>query len=127
MPEIMAERARIWPTVGPLLGIPGPLEGSIRGASSIEEFCKLNEMLPLGVRALMSGFLIQTWTAFETLAVDLWIAALNARPMGLAELTGSPKRIAKLVNTAEEKRPDNEVGGENQNSPSEQSKSVPLN
>ncbi len=35
-----------------------------------------------------SSIFISTWTVFETLAHDLWVAALNVHPAGLAELTG---------------------------------------
>jgi hypothetical protein len=43
--------------------------------------------------ALMS-YLTSAWTAFETAAGDLWEAALNQRPQGLADLNGK-KRYRK--------------------------------
>ena len=36
-------------------------------------------------RYLVYAFVVNTWTAFECLAKDLWIAALNARPRQLAQ------------------------------------------
>jgi hypothetical protein len=42
---------------------------------------------------------VGTWTAFESLAGDLWEAALNANQRRLAQLRGNEKRIAKLVET----------------------------
>jgi hypothetical protein len=35
--------------------------------------------------------IVGTWTAFETLAADLWEAALNAHPSVLADLSGKAK------------------------------------
>jgi hypothetical protein len=40
--------------------------------------------------------IVNAWTSFETMAEDLWRAALNVHPRGLAELKGKPKsRITK--------------------------------
>ena len=41
----------------------------------------------------MSSTVINTWTAFETLAGDLWVKSVNDFPSGLASLKGSRKRI----------------------------------
>jgi hypothetical protein len=47
----------------------------------------------LGIAALLSSCVTGTWTAFETMASDLWAAALNIHPVGLAELKGRRKRL----------------------------------
>jgi hypothetical protein len=41
--------------------------------------------------------IVGTWTAFETLAGDLWIATLNAHPRDLDRLSGEEKRIHKAA------------------------------
>jgi hypothetical protein len=43
----------------------------------------------VGLDHLFSAYLTGAWTAFETLCGDLWEAALNAHPHGLAHLNGS--------------------------------------
>lgn len=43
---------------------------------------------------LMELQVVACWTAFETLASDLWVAAINENP-SLATLRGTPSRIAK--------------------------------
>ena len=34
-----------------------------------------------GIKGLLSGVLVGSWTAFETLATDVWVEAVNQRPM----------------------------------------------
>jgi hypothetical protein len=54
--------------------------------------------LQRGFEAILIGQITGVWTAFETLAGDLWEVALNMRPHGLAEMKGKPKhRISKLA------------------------------
>jgi hypothetical protein len=48
-----------------------------------------------GLEAMLSSCVTGTWTAFETMAGDLWEAALNIHPSGLAELKGKRKRLFK--------------------------------
>ena len=58
------------------------------------------------------SYITSAWTAFETMAGDLWEAAINYRPQGLADLSGKkrhrksgaekfgvddPQKIEKLV------------------------------
>jgi hypothetical protein len=50
-----------------------------------------------GFEAILSSVIVQTWTAFETLAGDLWEAAINGHPSGLAELRGSAGRIWNAI------------------------------
>jgi hypothetical protein len=45
------------------------------------------------IRTLMSSQVTLAWTIFETLAGDLWRAAVNAQPAYLAGLTGAENRI----------------------------------
>jgi hypothetical protein len=52
----------------------------------------------LGHSSLYAAVLIWGWTAFETMAADLWEAAVNAHVGGLSRLIGKPRnRIAKLA------------------------------
>lgn len=41
--------------------------------------------LIVAIESLLASVLISAWTAFETLAGDLWVAAVNARPDSLGE------------------------------------------
>lgn len=53
---------------------------------------------------LMNSQLVLCWTAFETLAGDLWRESVNSNPQYLAGLTGTANRIQKCV-CSEPKRP----------------------
>jgi hypothetical protein len=46
------------------------------------------DFLEKGIESMLSGMVVEGWTAFETLAGDLWEAAVNAHPTGLSELKG---------------------------------------
>jgi hypothetical protein len=50
-----------------------------------------------GVEAWLSAQIVSSWTAFETLAGDLWEAALNSHPHGLSELKGKKAQGEKTV------------------------------
>jgi hypothetical protein len=40
-----------------------------------------------GIRSILSGIVVGSWTTFESLAADLWVAAVNCRPrLGLLAL-----------------------------------------
>jgi hypothetical protein len=54
-------------------------------------------MLSDQIESLMLAQIVSAWTTFETLAEDLWKAAMNANPKGLAALNGDPYRITRLV------------------------------
>src|SRR4051794_32784492 len=45
------------------------------------------------------------WTVFETLAGDLWVAALNSGPQGLASLSGAKSRIRDVSRNKTPKEP----------------------
>jgi hypothetical protein len=47
--------------------------------------------------AIMSTIIVGTWTAFETLAGDLWVRAVNRFPRLLSRLNGRPVRIDELA------------------------------
>jgi len=49
----------------------------------------------VGLEAMLSSAWTGTWTAFETMAGDLWETALNLHPVVLAELRGRKKRSTK--------------------------------
>jgi hypothetical protein len=67
-----------------------------------------------GVEALLISLILGMWTSFETMAGDLWEAALNAHPDNLSELKGHWKRLRKRGSPS---APSGEV---------EQTKQVPL-
>jgi hypothetical protein len=48
-----------------------------------------------GPEAWMASQIIATWTAFEAMTEDLWEAALNAKPLILARLSGRGKSAPK--------------------------------
>jgi hypothetical protein len=79
-----------------------------------------------GIEGILAALLTGTWTAFETMAGDLWVAALNAQPEGLAQLTGRPARIAKLAGETSRGDEDDLSGAESTVGPDE-SKVVRLN
>jgi hypothetical protein len=47
--------------------------------------------------ALMSSMIVNAWTAFEVLAKDLWVAAIDAHPDRLVELGGCKNRIENFM------------------------------
>ena len=51
-------------------------------------FAALGEM---SIEAMLASYITGMWTAFETLAGDLWEQALNVSPENLATLQGVPK------------------------------------
>ena len=53
--------------------------------------------LDAGVEAWLSAQIVNSWTAFETLAGDLWEAALNSHPHGLSDLKGKNVQGEKTV------------------------------
>jgi hypothetical protein len=56
----------------------------------------------VGLSAMLSSAITGTWTAFETMAGDLWESAVNVHPNGLSELKGRRNRLLK---TAERQQP----------------------
>jgi hypothetical protein len=69
---------------------------SITLFSTILSIQQLSRMpTALGVDAMLTSQLVGIWTAFETLAVDLWKASLNAHPKTLSHLQGTQKRIQR--------------------------------
>jgi len=53
--------------------------------------------LHIPIRTLMATQIVGVWATFETLATDLWVASLNARPRSLACLSGFPQRIGRAA------------------------------
>ena len=49
-----------------------------------------NPIVYAGLHGLLSSIVVSAWTVFETLAKDLWVAAVNARP----KLLGSREKLA---------------------------------
>jgi hypothetical protein len=75
-----------------------------------------------GLEAMLSSCITGIWTAFETMAGDLWEAALNVHPSGLAELKGKRKRLLKDSDDTDAPAADNQDDTDAANI-----KSVPLN
>ena len=74
-----------------------------------------------GIEALLSSCIIGIWTAFETMAGDLWQTAVNLHPRTLAELKGARKRLLKGVD-------DDAPSSDDRDDPDRRNKrSVPLN
>jgi hypothetical protein len=74
-PEMMAVHRELQ-AAGPLMGIV-----TIGDAARAFEYQTAAERkIRGGLRSLLSSSLVASWTAFETLAGDLWEAAVNARP-----------------------------------------------
>jgi hypothetical protein len=63
-----------------------------------------------GFQAILIAQINGVWSAFETLAGDLWEAALNAHPNKLADLRGSPNRIIKAAGVRSSASPSEEAG-----------------
>ena len=68
------------------------LEREFRDGIATAEMMGTMRPTHIGLEALLTAHLTGTWTAFETMCGDLWEAALNAHPEGLAHLNGSPSR-----------------------------------
>jgi hypothetical protein len=79
------------------------LEGPPRPMILKQEFGRIYDMqkrvdhLNQALEALMTSLVVSAWAGFETLAGDLWEAALNTHPARLARLTGTSKRIGELA------------------------------
>ena len=50
-----------------------------------------------GMRGMLDAMILGAWTAFETLAGDLWETALNIHPVNLSDLGGNHDRIQKAA------------------------------
>jgi hypothetical protein len=72
------------------------------------------------IESMLASMILGTWTAFETLAGDLWVDSLNACP-AFASLSGAPKnRIAKQCEatfTRQESEDEEETSDELQEPP----------
>jgi hypothetical protein len=68
------------------------------------------DFLAHGIEATLSGMLVGMWTAFETLAGDLWVQSVNAQPKYLAGLTGTANRIQKLVRSGAKRQQETKKG-----------------
>lgn len=60
--------------------------------SMIQSFMASESDIRIAFETILFSVLTGTWTAFESMAVDLWVAALNAHPGGLSELRGRRAR-----------------------------------
>ena len=61
----------------------------------------------LGLESILIAQVTGMWTAFETLAGDLWESALNLHPYGLSELKGKrPKKKRKTMSEVSKQPPD---------------------
>lgn len=60
------------------------------GFGTLQDLIGATELIH-GADAWLAAQISGVWTAFEALAEDIWIAAVNAHPRGLAELKGARK------------------------------------
>jgi len=68
-----------------------------RALANFELLLEQNPEMDGAVRDIFSSQLIGAWTAWETLAGDLWKMALNLHPATLVNLLGLKRRIEKKV------------------------------
>jgi len=66
-----------------------------KGEALIDDMFSTTKKYWPGLGTVLLAQITGMWTAFETLAGDIWIAAVNAHPDGLAELKGRKNRISK--------------------------------
>jgi hypothetical protein len=59
-------------------------------ANDVKEF-------EVGIDAFLAAVIVNGWTAFETLAGDLWVQSVNAQPRYIAALTGTGNRIKSIM------------------------------
>jgi hypothetical protein len=82
-----------------LSGVDRPPYPLLRSAGSLELLEHLSVPARDAIANLMVLQVVSAWTAFETLAGDLWEAALNLHPQILALLRGTSGRIEKQART----------------------------
>jgi hypothetical protein len=63
-------------------GIKSPNALNI-GMGAVEKYAEVIPAAQHGIKTLFSSVVIGAWTAFESLATDLWIESLNQRPTSL--------------------------------------------
>ncbi len=69
------------------------------GISSLETLTHIGRsQVWLGLEAILVGQVTGTWTAFEVMAGDLWEAAINCHPHGLADLKGKKREKGNSEN-----------------------------
>ena len=61
-------------------------------------FATVSPAVYVAIETILSSMILGTWTAFETLAGDLWEEAINAHPAELAALRADEGRITKQAN-----------------------------
>ena len=81
-----------------------------RALSNFELLLSQNPEMNEAIYAAFCSQLTSAWTAWETLATDLWEAAINYHPATLAKLSGKRERISKLAGS--KSRDDTEEGRE---------------
>jgi hypothetical protein len=67
------------------------LAATLLGFQTIELSFGRHPDINLAVQAVLSSYITAMWTIFESLAEDLWEAALNHMPEGLVELKGKKR------------------------------------
>jgi hypothetical protein len=70
--------------------LPALLQGEVKFGFEVLN-SMLSSHLSHGADAWMSAQITGIWTAFEALAEEIWIAAVNAHPSDLAELNSGKK------------------------------------
>jgi hypothetical protein len=65
-------------------------------ALRVDEFVVQGDTAHRAIKALYHNLILGMWTLFESLADDLWVAALNTYPKTLSRVSGDKKRIQRL-------------------------------
>lgn len=72
---------------------PTVLQELSEGLRILSQLAATLGAMRIGAPEMLASFITATWTIFETLAGDLWEAALNGHPANLAKLKGKKNRI----------------------------------
>ena len=81
-----------------------------RAANMLKSLLDLYPPVASGVEGVFHAILTGMWTAFETLAGDTWIVAVNSQPRYLAKLTGTEGRIERLLGSKARSNDSSTVG-----------------
>lgn len=82
-PDLTAERLRLWREIQVgFLPLPEARQTVLgEGGHMLQHFIsRQNAYLGPGLEAVLSAMILDAWTAFEALAGDLWVAAVNTGP-----------------------------------------------
>lgn len=102
--EWKTEQKKIWEEICKLRKEDASNAMLDSAARNVQVIVEDIEALGPAIEAWFASQVLGAWTTFETLAGDLWTEAINARPRGLAELTGWSKRIVEKAGSSGDRR-----------------------